>query len=415
MKLFFNYFSLFKQKFMESLKSDKIELWYFILATVGYFVISGVAIPLKIENSRLFSIPFRFFIFFFSLIIIIRNFKFEKLKNISILAFIAFWFFYILKLNYSLQNDFYTDTFLSKVDEVHIRILAIVVFPSLAFMMIDYSKINFEAIFKAYFSILLVMLSLNLLYGLLMPYQNFELKFIFSMYYISYGHLGTLLAIISFYFLFFKINFLSKYFYYYGFFLGILTIIVSTARSPFLALAVVLLYLIMLNKKLKPILIFLGILFGIILLFYLYNMLGFTQITFINRTNNWIFFGDTSVRTPLFKKAIEIFKDHPFLGGRVLFEDGFYPHNIFLELLMATGLIGIILYFLKFFYVIKNLKIFFNPVHVNANIFFMLFIQYFVLVLTSYSLFGVSEFLYFSAIIIGMVNTAMEKNSYLFL
>lgn len=404
------WFGDFNNKDSDLYDNYKVELWFFIIATVGYFVVSGIAIPLGIDNSRFFSIPFRILIFSFSLWIIIRNFSLKKLKNISIIAFLLFWVLYIVKFTYSLSHDFYDSTFLGKINEVYIRIVTIVIFPSLALMLLDYSKINFQKVFKTYFFILLVMLSFNLLYGLIMPYENFELKYIFSMYYISYGHLGTLLAIISFYFLFFKINFISKYYFYFGFILGLITIIIGTARSPFLALTIVLLYLLLLNKKLKPILIFFSISFGLVTLFYLYKSLGLTQIIFINRTNNWIFNGDNSLRTSLYNRAIEIFKSNPIIGGRVLYEDGFYPHNIFLELLMATGLMGLVLYFLKFIPVIYNLKIFFNPLNTNINIFFMLFLQYFVLVLTSYSLFGVSEFLYFSAIIIGIVNSLRKNN-----
>lgn len=411
MNLSMKWFGDFNSKDSSLYNDYKVELWFFILATVGYFVVSGIAIPLGIDNSRFFSIPFRFFVFSFSLWIIIRNFSWKKWNNISIIAFLLFWLFYLVKLTYSLSHDVYDSAFLDKVYEVYIRIIAIVIFPSLALMLLDYTKINFYKVFKAYFFILLVMLSFNLVYGLMMPYQNFKLQFIFSMYYISYGHLGTLLAIISFYFLFFKIYFIPKYFFYFGFVLGLVTIIVGTARSPFLALTIVLLYLLLLNKKLKPILVFFIVFLGVLSLFYLYKTFGFNQIAFINRTNNWIFNGDNSLRTPLYNRAIEIFKNNPIIGGRVLYEDGYYPHNIFLELLMATGVLGLLLYFLKFIPVIFNLKIFFDSKNTSANIFFMLFLQYFVLVLTSYSLFGVSEFLYFSAIIIGLVNSFPIKQS----
>lgn len=404
------WFGELNSKELNSNNDYNVELWFFILATVGYFVVSGIAIPLGIDHSRFFSVPFRMIIFSFSLWIILRNYSWVKLKNISIISFLLFWIIYIVKLTYSLSNDFYDAAFIEKANEVYIRIIAIIVFPSLALMLLDYTKINFTKVFKAYFFILLVMLSFNLLYGLMMPYENFKLKFIFSMYYISYGHLGTLLSIISFYFLFFRIHFISKYFFYFGFLLGLITIVVGTARSPFLALAIVLLYLLLLNKKMKPILIFFSVIFGVLILFYLYKSFGFTEITFINRTNNWIFNRDTSLREPLYYRAFEIFKAKPIFGGRVLFENGFYPHNIFLELLMATGLIGFVLYFLKFIPVVSHLNLFFNPQNTNANIFFMLFLQYFILVLTSYSLFGVSEFLYFSAIIIGLVNSFKKKS-----
>lgn len=126
---------------------------------------------------------------------------------------------------------------------------------------------------------------------------------------------------------------------------------------------------------------------------------------------NWLFEGDNSLRTPLFKRGLAIFKANPVFGGRVLYEDSSYPHNIFIELLMSTGIIGLILYFVKFLPLFRTGNYFLMIKANNAQVeIFVLFIQYFVLVFTSYSLPSTPEFIQLSAVIIGLsLNRNYEK------
>ncbi len=58
--------------------------------------------------------------------------------------------------------------------------------------------------------------------------------------------------------------------------------------------------------------------------------------------------GDASGRQQLWSMAYEEFKHHPFFGGRVEVS-GIYPHNVFLELLMATGIFGFLLFLIILF------------------------------------------------------------------
>jgi O-antigen ligase len=127
----------------------------------------------------------------------------------------------------------------------------------------------------------------------------------------------------------------------------------------------------------------------------------------------WIAHGDTSSRGPLFTRAIEIFNSNRFFGGRVLFENGVHPHNIFLELLMATGILGFIIYLLKFWPVVKNTALFWNirKGNIYYKLIFALFLQYFTLVQTSCNLFNIPEFLYFSSMIIGISYTAKTQET----
>lgn len=67
-----------------------------------------------------------------------------------------------------------------------------------------------------------------------------------------------------------------------------------------------------------------------------------TGSAIFTRTESTIETGDASGRQQLWVMAYEEFKNHPFFGGRIEVS-GIYPHNIFLELLMATGIFGFLL------------------------------------------------------------------------
>ncbi|WP_185145805.1 O-antigen ligase family protein [Chryseobacterium sp. SNU WT5] len=396
---------------MEIIKKLPLEVWFLLLIVTGYTIFSALAVPFNIENSQIFSVPFRVIVFLLSLYIIGKNFTFKKGKNIAVLAVIFFWLLYSLKSYLSFTNDFYENPFAQNYMDVYVRIFVIAFVPSLALLFINYKEINFSQVAKGFFYTLVVMLTVNMIYGVLMPAGK-SLQFIFSMYYISYGHLGTSLVLISLFYFLFRSKEIPSYLLIYGMMLGISTIVIAGARSPFLAIMVAVPYLLVIKKNYKLISIFiLLLLLSIIGIYFLGRNENF-ELMFVDRTYLWLFEGDNSLRTPLFKNALNIFKQNPILGGRTHFENGMYPHNIFLELLMATGIVGLIIYMLKFIPVIKNFKIFsyqiINSYHI---LFFTLFLQYFVLCFTSFTLYSVPEFLYFSSIIIGIsLNNINEEN-----
>lgn len=392
-------------------KKIKIEVWYLLLVVTGYTVFSAIVEPLGLENSMIFSIPYRFLVFLFSLYIIYRNFSLQRFTNIAVLSILFFWLLYLIKNYLSFKHDFYDADFSNKFYEIYTRIIVIALIPSIALLLIDYRKTDLSQVVKGFFYTLLVMLSLNLIYAMVMPHGAF-LSYIFSIYYISYGHLGTSLVLISLFYLLFKPQENSIYLLSYGLFLGAVTIIIAGARSPFLAFMVVIPYLLIVKKNFKLILIFAVFLILAIIMIYFLGKSPDYQFEFTNRTYLWLFEGDNSLRTPLFERAIDVFKINPVFGGRTHYEDGMYPHNIVLELLMATGIVGLVLYILKFLPVLKNFYLFTSR---SNNIFYVLFfavfLQYFVLSSTSFTLYSVPEFLYFSSIIIGIsLNYYNEEN-----
>lgn len=371
---------------------------------VGNTIAISFAKPLEM-NPRNFSIPYRIFIIVFSLFIIYRERRNINLKNISIISLVGFWIFYIIKLIYSFDNyPFDQEVLLSKNENIF-RILFIVLLPSFALLCINYNKVDFKSITNYCITILCGLLVVNYVYGYI------KLDHIFSTYYIMYGHIGASLFIISLFLLLFCKKDYNSFFLFFCLFLGLFNVIQSMARSPLLAVFVCSFYMVLLKGNKKYLLYIITLILLFIGLVILHQHYGNEQITSFNRMYKWIAHGDTSSRGPLFSKAIEIFNSNPLFGGRILFEDGVHPHNIFLELLMATGILGLIIYFLKFLPVVKNAALFWNIQKGNIyyKLIFALFLQYFTLVQTSCNLFNIPEFLYFSSMIIGIGYTAKTQ------
>lgn len=380
-----------------------IETFFIILVVVGYVFASGLAIPLGVQDSRMFAVPYRFLVAALSIFFIVKNFSLKKMLSLPVVVTVVFWAFYFLKSYYSYQNDVYDAEFLRQENEIYVRIVLIALLPAISLMMLDYEKVNLAETVKWIFWVLLIFLLINTVYGLF-HIRRGKLTHIFSVYYISYGHFGTSLSLISFYLLNFHTNTQrKKLLYLFSFLFGLFIIIEGFARSPFLALVIGLIFLLVLKRSIKSLIWLALAVAALLTVIYFTVSTGVNKLLFFERTYKWIFLGDNSLRTPLFRRGLSIFAEHPIFGGRVLYENGMYPHNIFIELLMATGMVGCALYFLRFVPVFQTGNYFFRSTQGNFQVvLFTLFLQYFILVLTSYPVYSTPEFLHLSAIIIGL-------------
>lgn len=383
-----------------TINNNFIDKLFLLSVMVGNTVAISFAKPLEM-NPRSFSIPYRIFIIVFSVLIIYRERRNISFKNISFISLIGFWTFYIIKLIYSFNNYPFDQEVILSENENIFRILVMILLPSVALLYINYSKIDFKSITNYCLFILCGLLVVNYIYGFI------KLDHIFSTYYIMYGHIGCSLFIVSLFLLLFCKKDYKTYFLLFCIFLGFFNVIQSMARSPLIAVFVCSFYMVLLKGNKKYLLYAITLILLFIGLVFLHEQYGNGQITSFNRMYKWLAQGDTSSRGPLYSKAIDIFNVNPFIGGRILFKDGVHPHNIFLELLMATGILGLIIYFLKFLPVFQNASLFWNIKKSNIyyKLIFALFLQYFTLVQTSCNLFNIPEFLYFSSIIIGISYT----------
>ena len=373
---------------------------------VGYVISSALPNIFGLE-SRDFSITYRFLMFIFSIIILTKNGLFRRIDLKTGLIFCVFWFFYFFKTVYSFHTDYYLPQFISHEYEIYIRILIINLLACLSLLSIDYIKVDYKLLIKSIFWILFVMLSLNLLYTLFYLNKYNNVSGIFSVYYISSGHFGASLVILSLYLLFFRTKLdkvITKPVLVLAVLLGLFAVYISAARSPVLALIIVNLYFLILKKKIKFLVYFFLFLLLSVIFLYISRQILHLDSAFIERNYLWIFEGNTSGREPYMIKAVSIFRDNIIIGGRVLYEDGLHPHNIFLELLMVGGLVLLLLFGLLFYPLLRNLGYFFKTSTANFYILplFAIWVQYFTLTLTSNNIHSNPEFWYFSSVIIGI-------------
>ncbi|WP_187477624.1 O-antigen ligase family protein [Amniculibacterium sp. G2-70] len=139
-----------------------------------------------------------------------------------------------------------------------------------------------------------------------------------------------------------NLNIINKIIHVVNFLLSMFLFVLGSTRG---ALVVVILSVILFIfsqtgfKKVKYVLLMIPI----IPLFYFF--LEFTGSSLLDRINRTIENQDMSGRDRLWNEAINEFLKYPIFGGKIEVS-GFYPHNIILEILMGTGIVGAALFIL---------------------------------------------------------------------
>lgn len=385
---------------MEILKKNKIEFFFVFFLTFGYIFVYALAMPLGTLN-KYFSVPFRMLMLLVSGYIIYRNFDNIKKRKLTVIFTALFWMFYLFKTIYSFNNDAYLPKAMKNEYEIYIRILFLNMLPYIAILSINFSKEIVVKLNELIFNFLLIMLGISCLYTIFVWNIYHQSSGVFFSYYISVGHYGLSLLIISVFFYFQSPKKLLKPIL--GILLGIFTIVTSSARSPMLAAFIILIVLLLMYANtLKYWILLLSFALLFVIGIYYVKQTSFSEFGFFKRMYDAIFEGNAYGRSYYLSKGWHVFKDNVFVGGRVLFEDGMYPHNIFVEVLMSMGLVGIILFFF-YFKDLSKFKIDFLKSKIYYLPFVLFFIQYFVLVLTSYAIFANMEFWSFSAVFVSII------------
>lgn len=136
--------------------------------------------------------------------------------------------------------------------------------------------------------------------------------------------------------------------------INILILLYTGARGAFIAsivscICIIIIYIISQHIKIIDILIYILILFVSAILIYIMMNLDIIQnglnriFSFIDIDTLSINMQGTSGRDILYDRTLDAIKDSPILGegmGAYLYELGFYPHNIILQVLYETGIIG---------------------------------------------------------------------------
>ncbi len=376
-----------------------IESYFVFFLTFGYIFVYSLAVPFSTLNTY-FSVPFRIMMFLASLYIIYTNFENIKKRKLTIIFTALFWILYLIKANYSYRSGLLLPKVMNNESQVYIRIICLNMIPYIAVLSISLSKDIMVKLNKWAFNFLLIIIGISSLYAIFVTHNIERSNGIFASYYISVGHYGLSLVILSLFY-YFQVPQIKKK-SILGILIGIFTIFISSARSPMLAAFIlVLIFLAYLNKIRYWI-----ALVGFILIFvagiYFLKHTSLSDFAFINRMYDAIFKGDGYGRSYNMLKGIDIFKNNILLGGNILFEDGMYPHNIFVEVLMSMGLTGFILFCLYFKDLLK-FKISYIKDKVYNLPYLLFFVQYFILVLTSYTIYENMEFWSFSAVAVSII------------
>lgn len=380
--------------------TKKSDIWFTFLLTFGYIFSYSLALLLEATSNNYFSVPFRIIVLLLSFFVIYINFNIIEKRKVTVIFTVLFWIFYLCKAIYSFKYDLYLPHTSQEANEIYVRIICLNLIPYTAILGIRFTKEIMVRLNSLVFNFLLIILGISCLWTVFI-FKNFEKSSgIFVSYYINVGHYGLSLLILSIYYYFQSPKKILKP--VLGILIGIFTILSSSARSPVLAIFIILLILLLYLNKLKYWIFLLSfVVFFVISIFCLKQMQA-SDFEFINRMYNAIFEGNGSGRSYYLLKGWNIFKDNIILGGRILFEDGMYPHNIFIEILMSMGIVGGVL-FLLYFKDIRKFKVRYVREHIYYLPFFLFFIQYCVLVLTSASIFGNMEFWSFSAVMISII------------
>lgn len=137
--------------------------------------------------------------------------------------------------------------------------------------------------------------------------------------------------------------------------IGVVNILLSASRGPFLfffvGTALIIIYYLY-NKRLTFVSYFSSVLKMTVVVCVLLSV-AITKLSKIDfylfrRVGNFVSSGkgEKEARDYEWESAINQFLSHPILGDKYLTDyDHFYPHNIYLEVLMSTGVIGGVLFF----------------------------------------------------------------------
>jgi len=381
------------------------EMYFLAFALFGYMLIYIDPYDSKIFPPYI-NVLVRGILFILSLYFIIKNFLILKNRKNIALAFILFFLFHFFKLYITLPSiALDSNAFSNLKNSVYYYGLIVIPVPVIAILTLNYQTIDFNKFSQTIFWFLLILLGINFVHTnfIFEDYNSNGRGGIFRSYYIFVGHYGLSLVVLSLYMYLFLRR--KGYQYILGILIGVFPIYVSAARSPILALLIILsIFLILINKKKYWICFFCLLLLSLVVLYFIYKSKIGEDLIFFKRLNDAIFENNASGRSFYLNQGIEVFIKHPFLGGNALFKDGMYPHNLFVEILMSTGLLGMALFIIYFKFVAESFfKILKNIYkYKESGILIFFFLQYFILAQTSGSLYSSFEFWYFGAAVIGL-------------
>ena len=172
----------------------------------------------------------------------------------------------------------------------------------------------------------------------------------------------------------------------FGCFLGLINLVLGNSRGPllftFLGIIGVLYFYFYFSKftvkffyKLSILMLFSFFLIVLASSYFIKNNIELGIFKRVLETKDNIESGDKEERNLLYTEAIDMFVEAPLFGNQMNLKTLTYPHNLFLEVLMSTGIIGMFFFLIGF---LPLLLVFFNFT-VYSKV-FCAFIPFFILI-----------------------------------
>jgi hypothetical protein len=363
-------------------RRGRICLWLVLFLALGYPIQAAIPVLLHIPSTPI-NVAFRVAYSFVSLLLILASLG--KQKNISRGAgwLLFFWVLYSIRL---IADISYRGIMLSTKDALFMYSMAFgnCLLPMVA-IIFTANNIHINNLYKKLFGIVVVS---NLVLTLLIFVQNGGLtaslldsradiigqnsdEHVINT--IVIGFYGSVLFILSCYFLmFFRYkNILERLVMIFFCGVGLLNLVLAASRGPFLTAVVTLVFLFYFKYKTSNTKI--SFLFKtitvIVLAGYLLTATGFMdklfeRSTLFNRLSNFgsnLQSGVKEERDYEYASAFDQFYNNPIVGDQyVTTYDSFYPHNVYLEVLMSLGVVGGVVFLMLHFEIIKKVILIFK-------------------------------------------------------
>lgn len=319
-----------------------------------------------------------------------------------------FWMFYLFRMYYDLllidryDGDYSLFLPFSTTSYFFIYFIGLCVIPSLSIL---YLKLDFFYILKLTFWILFFVLILSMLYNAGVKETEFETtvrnKGSEGLSYLAYGHWAVTFSLISFFFFTTTTKAYNKFFFLGGFIFGIIVMYLAGSRSPLFALVLCVMALLLARNGLTKGLFAFAAIVTVFFLFWdaIIGYLSRYNVVFLERIMSSITEGESSGRDEVYIQAILQITRSPIFGDALLLTEGsfygVYPHNMLLESLMTTGVIGSLFFVIWLFKTCRLAAVITkaNTYHIWISI---LFLQYFIFGMASLAFYTNTTFWYLS-------------------
>lgn len=379
---------------------SKEKINRFIIWFNTFFLFSGFQMFLVLfyrigqpELSRFFSIPLRILLVISMIYYLINNRGNILNRKLNFFILLIFTILYIFKIVVSEINAYKNPELSRNWFEY---IFYFVSYCVLTYFF--YSSINYKKQFK---SIIQPIILSGFLFGIVTIFAYFPYIISGTMGRISYLKYETgedtinplslayssVLTLTSIVFLFLfsptKINNRSKFYYLLVIFVSLLMFSIGSSRGALLTIFMVILTLIFYTKRSIKLYLISAVAVIIPIFILVNNSVGGDLF---ERSTATIEDGGDSIRKNLRLEALEEFEKHPFFGGQIEVSHT-YPHNILIEILMATGVVG---FFIFIIFLLRHLIKIINLTKINVfNLYILLlFLNGFIIYSFSGSIWG---------------------------